>query len=144
MDVVGVLVRTLIVIGDQYLRLVLFHQAGDPRGYVRLGDVAERVRPVLVVPVRHAGVVVTEQFEIADTEDLGGFAQLSEALAGYGLLVMPVWSGLDPRGPVAELTAGAGDDHGSDALGGVGGQHAAGARRFVVGMGMDGHHRELF
>ncbi len=72
MHVVGVLIRALGVIADHDLRAVLLDQPADPLRHFGKRDIAERFRPVLVVPVGHAGVVVTERFQIGDAEDLAG------------------------------------------------------------------------
>src|SRR5262249_10459157 len=58
------------------------------------------------------------------------------------LLVVPVIARLDLAGRIAELSVSAGDNDGADALIRVVGQHATRARRFVVGVGMDGHQGE--
>src|SRR4029079_12192451 len=60
--VVRMLVRTLIVVRDQHLRPVPVDQLRDPARYVRLRDVTEGVRPALVVPITHAGIVVAQDF----------------------------------------------------------------------------------
>jgi hypothetical protein len=142
--VIGMLVRALIVVGDQHLWPVPVDQLADPGRHLRLRDVAEGVRPVLIVPFRHAGVVIAEDFQVGHAQDRAGFAQLSQALLGYRLLVVPVLPGLDPARRVPELPVGARHDHGPDALGGVGRQHTARARRLVVRMGVHGHHCQRF
>jgi hypothetical protein len=142
--VIGMLVRALIVVGDQHLRPVPLDEAGDPRRDLGLRDVDKRVGPVLVVPFRHARVVVAEQFQVRDPEDGAGLAQLSQPQAGHGLLVVPVLPRLDAALRVAEFPVRARHDHRPDALSGVGGEHPAGARCLVVGMGVHCHHCQRF
>src|SRR6185437_11269588 len=141
---IRMLVRTLVVVRDQHLRPVRVDQPRDPGRHVRLGDVAESVRPVLVVPFQHAGVAVPEELEVGHAQDRAGLAELGQALLGDRLLVVPVLPRLDPAVGVAELAIGTRHDHGPDALGGVGRQHPAGARRLVVGVRVHRHHRQLF
>ena len=141
--VIGMLVKAPVVVGDQDLRPVLLDQARQPGRHLSLRDVAERVGTVLVLPFRHAGVVVTEQLQVRDAQDGARLAQLSQALLGHCLLVVPVLPRLDAARAVPEFAVRAGHDHRPDALRGVGGQHAAGARRLVIGVGVDRHHRQL-
>jgi hypothetical protein len=127
-DVIGMLVGARGVIGDHDLRPVPLHQGTDPGGHLGHRDVAEGTGTVLVVPVRHARVVVAERLEVGDAEDLAGLAQLREPLLRHRLLVVAVLAGLDPAGRIPELTVRAGHDHGADSGVAVGGQHATGAR----------------
>jgi len=142
--VVRVLVGARGVIGDHDLRLVPLDQGADPPGHLGSGDVAEGAGPVLVVPVRHAGVVIAERLKVGDAQDLAGLAQLRQPQLRHHLLVVTVLAGLDSTGRIPELTVRAGHDHGTDSLVTVGGQHAAGARCLVVGVCVYRHQGEIF
>jgi len=60
MDVIRMLVHAFVVVGDDYLGPVGLNQAGDPACDHVHGNVAERIRTVLVLPLRHTRVVITE------------------------------------------------------------------------------------
>ena len=139
--VVRVLVGALVVVGDQDLRTVLGDEAADPARHFLERHVPERVRPVLVLPVRHARVVVAERFHVADLEDPGRLFEFGQTQPGDCLRVVAGLAGLDPAGGVPVLAVGAGDNHCSDALVGVGSEDAA-TGRLVVGVGVYRHQGE--
>jgi hypothetical protein len=87
---------------------------------------------------------IRPEIQVPDAQDGAGLAQLGQAVLSHRLLVVPVLARLDPARGVPELSVGAGHDHRPDALRGIGGEHATGAGRLVVGVSMYGHHRERF
>ncbi|MGB8960631.1 MAG: hypothetical protein WCC38_01550 [Pseudonocardiaceae bacterium] len=62
------------IVGDDYLRLIAVDEVPDPAGGVLDGHAAESVAPGLQTPLRDAGVVVVEQFEVRDVEVFAGAA----------------------------------------------------------------------
>lgn len=71
---VRMLVEVVWIIGDDHLRPITFDELSDPAGSRLDGHVTKRLLTAL--KVRHAGVVVTEQFKVRDTEARAGTAEL--------------------------------------------------------------------
>src|SRR5690348_7255356 len=137
------LVGALGVVADHDLRAVPLDQRADAAGHLVQPDVAEGLRPVLVVPVGHARVVVSQHLQVADPEYLGRLAQLGQPQLGHRLRVVTVLAGLHAAGSIPELTVRAGHHDRADPLAGVCGEHAAGARGFVVRVSVHGHQRQF-
>src|SRR5262249_3977872 len=104
--------------------------------------VAERVLVSLVVPARHARVPVPEQLEVSDPEHVACSPQLRDPRLDEGFVVVPVLTGLDPAGHVAELAVRARDEDRPDPFVGTSREHAAGAVAFVVRVRVHGHERQ--
>src|ERR1022692_4243655 len=73
---------------------------------------------------------------------LAGLAQLGQPGLGDIAGVVSVIARLDAAGSVAELTVRTGHNNGPDVLVGILGEHATGARRLVIGMGVHGHESQ--
>ena len=140
--VVGVVVATHVVVGDDHGRLVLLEQLGQPRPRVFDGDVAEHIVPVLELPLCHPRIVVTEGFHVGNGEPVAGHLQLAQARACDLLRMMTRLAWLGVPGSVTILAVGASHDDRPHALVCVTGQDATSARRLVIGVGMDCHERQ--
>ena len=86
--------------------------------------------------------MVAEHLEVVDAEFPAGLLEFDSPDGDDLGLVVALLAWLHPARAVAQLTVGARDDHGADALGGGPGQDAAGADGLVVRVGVDGHERE--
>ena len=86
--------------------------------------------------------MVSEHLEVLDAEFRAGLLEFGSPDGNDLGLVVALLARLHSSGGIAQLTVGAGDDHGADALGGSPGQDAAGADRFVVRVGVDCHEGE--
>ncbi|HVE97208.1 MAG TPA: hypothetical protein VNA67_09530 [Pseudonocardiaceae bacterium] len=65
------------VVSHDHLRAITFDELRDSDGGGLDWHTAESVLTVLGIPPRHAGVVVTEQFELRDSQVFAGVAQLT-------------------------------------------------------------------
>ena len=142
LDVIGMVVAAELVVGDHDLRLMALHQGREACRALLDRHVAERVRTVLVLPLDHARVLIAELLEDINTEDVACLVQLGQTDCRDGCFVVGDVARFDTARSIAELTIGAGDHDRPDALVGVHGQHAPGARRLVVRMSMHGHQSE--
>ena len=142
LDVVGMPVEAVLVVGDDDLRLEGAHQRGQPAPRHGHRCPPEAVGRVVLRPALHARVVVAEQLQVRDAQDLATGLELLAAQRHHHRLVVPRLAGLDPAGRVPELAVGARDQHGAHPLGAVTGEDPARADRFVVGMGVDRHEGE--
>ena len=139
LDVVGMSVETVLVVGHHHLGPVFPHQIGQPGRRLAHRCPPKRTGRVVLRPAIHARIVVPEQFEMGHPENLAARLELASAQRNDDLLVVARIVGLQPSGRVAQLAVGAGDQHGLHALIGVTSEHPPRADGFVVGMGVDGH-----
>lgn len=142
MNVVG-MARTMRFVSDDHLRLIAFDELGDPAGGGLDGDTAESAFAVLRVPPCHARVVVTEQFELRDSQVFAGAEQLALPDVCHLPGIMAVLAGLDATGSVTESAIRTRDDNRLYPLQGIVRQDATGRGGLVVGMGVYGHQRQL-
>jgi hypothetical protein len=140
-QVVGVRVAALVVaVGHDHLRALATDDLDQPAdGLVERG-VGEGVGVGVGRRVGHARVAVAQQHDLVVADDLGGPLELPQADGGQvGHDVGLVHGGVED---VARLAAGAGDEHGTDALGVVPGDRAGPLGRLVVRVGVHGHQAE--
>ena len=141
LDVVGVAVEAVLVVGDDDLGALLEQDRREPRRGLVDGRRPERPRGVVLRPSLHARVGEAEHLEARHAEDRRGGAELG--LRGARATSPGSWcsrSGVDAVGRVAERAVGAGHEHRAHPLVGVGAQHAARRRRLVVGVRVDAQH----
>ncbi len=116
LDVVGVAVEAVLVVGDDDLRPLLFNQVREAPG-----DVFDRRRPeglgvVVLGPTHHARVAVPEAHVALDAEDLYRVVELDGPDLGDLVAVVVVGVGFHPAGRVTELAIRAGDEDCAHAL----------------------------
>ena len=119
LQVVGMLVAVVDAVRRHDIRLVGLHERGEPVSRDVDGYGAECALVILVIPVRHAGVVVAEQLDLRHAQQLASLSQLAPSRRGHRLGVMACFARLDSAWAVAKLAVGAGDDDRADALCGV-------------------------
>ena len=141
LDVVGMVVRGVLVVRDDDVGTVFLEEPGQTAGGLVDRDVAEGVLVTFVLPVGHPRIAVAEELQVRDAEDLARALELIESCLHDELLVVAFGVRLDPAGQISELAVGARHDDCGEPLGRVAGEHSARARCLIVGMGMDGHER---
>ena len=140
LDVVGVSVEAVLVVGHDDLGTLLPQNRGHALGRLAHGRRPERVGVVVLGPAHHARVAVPESHQSTDTENLRRPCRVrcsricATSSASWSVLV-----GLDAARCVAELAVGARDEDRAHALVGQDAKEAAGRTRLVVGVGV---HRQ--
>ena len=142
LDVVGVTVEPVLVIGHDDVGPVLADQGGKAigRGVDRSGP--ERFRCVVGRPAHHSGVGVPEQCELADAQDRAALGQFVAAHLRDRCGVVPGFTGFHAVRTVSAAAVGAHHHNRANAFGGIASQYAAGAAGLVVGMRVHGHESQ--
>jgi len=100
------------IVGNHHLWSVVFDELPDRTGGRLDGYCAKGAFAVLRIPLRHAGVVVAEQFEMRDSQALAGAAELTLPDVRHLNGIVAVRAGLDTTRPVTEPAVRARDDNG--------------------------------
>ncbi len=134
LDVVGVPVATVLVVGGEDVGALVVEDGGQTCG--RLIDVGppEAGRIVVGGFAGHARVAVPEILVTAHPEDLARRSELDSASLGQGLS-----GGENPVGHLAQFTAGGSDEHDTVPFGRHPGHRPPGLDGLIVGMGMEEH-----
>ncbi len=132
------------VVSDDDLWPVMLDELPDPVGNGLDGHAAERVVVLLGAPPRHAGIAVTEQLEMRDSQVCAGAMELILTDRRHRTGIMAVLARLDTTWPITEFPIGTRDDNRPHSPQCIVRKDAAGRGGLVVGMGMDGHQGQLF
>ena len=143
LDVVGVAVEAVLVVGHDDLGALLVDDLGEP-----LRRLVDRRRPeglgvVVLGPALHARVPVAQSHQAVDAEDRHGLVELDGAHLRDLVAVVVIGVGLGAVQGVTALAVGARHQYGAHAL--VREQTVQPTRRtrFVVGVGVYGEKGQL-
>ena len=142
LNVVGVPVEAVLVVGDDHLRLVRAHQLGQARPPPLRPGSARRSparRSAASPPCPSRG---TRAARGATRRGRRSWPRAPYGAAGPPPARRAGVIGLHPAGRIAQLAVGARDQHGAHALVGVPGQDPARPDGLVVGVGVHGHQGE--
>jgi hypothetical protein len=139
LDVVGVAVEAVLVVGHQHLRPHFTKDPGQLRGGLRHIGLPETVRAAVFGQAHHPRVAPpagpAEEALVGDAERGAGGGQLGDPVRAQAAAIRGEM-GQVRRDDLAEFTQGAGDQGDLGTLRGVPGDGRPGPDRLVVGVGV--------
>ena len=142
LDVVGVAVEAVLVVGDDHIGSVVPHEFRESGGAFLHGGLPEGSGGVVAGPAHHPGVGVVQHLQIADLQDVTARLEFLTAHRGDGRRIVPGIARLDAPRSVTAAAVGTRHENRADAFRRVPREDPSGSGGLVVGVGVHCHERQ--